>query len=185
MRLFTFLSAFILCSVNAAAGQTALLVTPFAGGAFFLSDFESRNGLRDVGVVGAHAEMTVTPRLAVRLHAAWAPSAIADITGQDDDVDVVFYGGALVYGLPGGMRSRPRTAIQVYPYFLAGLGGKTYRFDGDAEDTTDATLSLGGGVLAPVSERLGLRLEAIDHVSDADGLQHDVLLTVGATIRVR
>lgn len=181
------LTTAILAAGTMPASAQQFNLTPFAGGAFFLSDLSGTTELEDSWTVGAHLGVTGPRGLGLRGTFAYVPSETTGsfMAGGGIEQNVFLYGGALTFHLPVQSRAAP--------YVVAGLGAKTYDPDVEgAESETDLMWNVGAGLEVNVGERLAFQLEATDYMSNFDAgiagiddeLQHDLLVTLGVALRL-
>lgn len=179
-----------------AAAQTALELTPFVGGTFFLADPPSTFAIErstgqplqvkdgqfsDAITLGLSAGIRFGERFGVDGMFSWVPTAL-DATSLKNSVDAtsLMYALSVLYYLPLGR--------EVEPYVGLGVGGETFSYEIDEwKGHTDVMGNVLGGLLVPLTDQVSMRLEARDCItwfkSDVSGVddaaQNDLMLTFG------
>lgn len=168
------------------AGTDVLTITGSAGGFFPLTDFDDGTEFDASFSVGATATYWVHHFMGLRGNLLFTSVDVSEPADPDDagavlaggDPTIIHSSGDAVVRLPlpGG------ETVSWFPYALAGLGVKHYRFEetdflaGDATTATDFALNLGAGLEIRWGDtgRWGLNTEIRDFISpfevrDADG----------------
>jgi hypothetical protein len=193
MVVTTLLSAAVVGAASAQAPQAQLEITPLVGGTLFLSElprtFEltTANGaatslvdvvIADAFTLGGRAALRLGDRLGIGATVLYAPTTATASGIADTDV------GLWAFGLDLSYHALTRAA-PARPFVVAGVGGKTYDFDG-MDPRTDFMWNVGAGLDLRLHPLAALRLEARDYMSlfasgstSDDELQHDLALTAG------
>lgn len=189
----------VLALAGAAAAQAQappirFELAPAAGAMLFASDLPSEfqltsefgDALTLSGVeidpalaVGGRVGVRVGERFGIGASLLYSPLTYSTSTAAEQDGDLYTYGADVSYHATG-------LSERVAPFVIAGVGAKSYGFDG-ADTETDLMWNAGLGVDVGLSPNLALRLEARDYMSmfdpAVDGLdeelQHDIGLSAG------
>jgi opacity protein-like surface antigen len=181
-------------TVSAQAPPVKLEFTPVAGGALFMSELPSAFQLDSefggtttlTGVefdnalaFGGRAGVRIADRFGIGASLVYAPLTYSTSTATDQDGGYYAYGGDLSYHAID-------LSERVAPFIVAGVGARSYDFEG-ADLKTDFMWNAGAGLDVALTRNVGIRLEARDYMSlfdpmiDGldDELQHDIVLTAG------
>ena len=191
----------LLAAPRSAAAQLEVELVPFAGGTFFLADpphfFAIERGnnadpvlihngaFDDAFTMGLTAALRFESGFAIEGMISWLPTALNASSGIAHAVDVqsFMYAGSVVYHLP--------FETVVRPFLGVGVGGESFAYDPEGwQGHTDWMGNVLGGVVIPMNDRIGLRLEARDcitwfesHVLDVDDkAQNDLMITAGLSL---
>jgi opacity protein-like surface antigen len=194
--------AFSLCAAPVAGQAAVFTITPF--GAFmswrstlpetFLvlgrqNDIRVENGVLDEsgGGLGTMFGVRLRDRFGLETSFSYASTTVTSTNRPAFTIDLfVFTGNASLY-LPVFGAGREL-------FVGAGVGAKLYDFLLDSSKAeTDLAYNVGGGLNLAISDRLGVRLEARDYMSNfgsrlsgvSSVRQHDLLITAGLTLSVR
>jgi opacity protein-like surface antigen len=190
-------AALMLLAANTASAQAPpvkLEFTPVAGGALFVSELPSAFQLDTefggtttlTGVefdnalaFGGKAGIRIADRFGIGASLLYAPLTYSTSTATDQD------GGLYAYGADFSYHAADLSE-RVAPFIVAGVGAKSYDFEG-ADLKTDFMWNAGAGLDVALTRNVGIRLEARDYMSLFDPmidgldeeLQHDIVLTAG------
>jgi len=184
-----------------ALAQVELEITPFAGGTLFLADPPAQFALgRTMGTplvvhggsfenawtLGMNVGFRVEDRWAVEGLFSWIPTKLSATSGLAGPEDVHGY----MYGVTA-LRYFPLSP-KVHPFMGVGVGGETFVYETlGLESETEFMGNVVGGLYFPVSDGIGLRLEARDCfarfnsglASVNDAWENDLMLTMGMSFR--
>jgi opacity protein-like surface antigen len=186
-------------TASAQAPPVKLELTPFAGGALFVSELPSAfrldTGLGgtttltgvefdDAVAFGGRAGLRIADRFGVGASLLYAPLTYSTSTTSDQD------GGLYAYGVDFSYHAVDLSE-RLAPFVVAGVGAKSYDFE-DADLKTDFMWSAGAGLDVALTRTVGLRLEARDYMSLFDPmidgldekLQHDIVLSAGLSFNL-
>ena len=185
-----------------AEAQVEFEIAPFVGGTVFLGDPPSqfalghRHGAPDVVVrggsfadaftLGVNTGLRFNERWALEGLFSWIPTELSATSGLQgtEEVNGYMYGLTGLYYLP--------VDWPVTPFLGLGIGGETFDYAADDLDTHhDLMGNVVGGLFVPVTEGIGMRLEARDCfarfdsgvASVKDAWENDLMLTVGMSFR--
>jgi opacity protein-like surface antigen len=181
-------------TASAQAPPVKLELTPFAGGALFLSELPSAFQLdTDFGgtttltgvefdnalVFGGRAGLRIADRFGIGASVLYSPLTYSTSTATGQD------GGLYAYGADFSYHAIDLSE-RIAPFIVAGVGAKSYDFEG-ADLKTDFMWNAGAGLDVALTRNVGIRFEARDYMSLFDPmidgldeeLQHDIVLSAG------